>query len=631
MRTIVVWCPDWPVIAAEIVDGYPAHEAVAVMHANRVLVASPAAREEGVRRGLRKREAQGRCPQLIVLEHDPGRDMRAFEPVLAAVEALAPGVETLRPGACAVGARGVARYYGGEAVAAERIVEQIAQECGVEAQIGIAEGTFAAGLAARAGVIVPDGETPAFLAGLSIAALGRPGLVDLLRRLGIHTLGEFAALPGADVLGRFGFDAALAHRLAGGRDERPLAPRRPPPDLDVAEVFDEPIERVDAAAFAARALAERLHERLGSHGLACTRLAIEAVTETGEELVRTWRHDGLLTVNAIADRLRWQLDGWLRSRKGRESAKYPKKMEAKEGGAGEWEPRAAEEGPSWANGPAPEHGAGAARPPVGLGGDGAARPWEAPERGVGAARPPAALGGAGAARPWEASERGAGAARLWEASRGGAGEGRSPSGGGWADRRWGERPPASGIVRLRLVPEGVVEHLGLQPGLWGEAGEERDRAHRAFTRIQGLLGPDAVLTAVLDGGRADRSRIRLVAWGDERVAQGVEAPWPGRLPGPSPATVYVEPIPAEVVDDDGRPVRVGGRLELSGVPRKAKIAKEEPFVDIVGWAGPWPVDERWWAEGEASRVARFQLQLADDRAVLAVLRGGAWFVEGLYD
>ncbi|GAA0732384.1 DNA polymerase Y family protein [Dactylosporangium roseum] len=511
MRTMVIWCPDWPVIAAEIVDGYPSHEPVAVLHANRVLSASPAARDEGVRRGLRKREAQGRCPHLIVLEHDPGRDMRAFEPVLTAVEALAPGVETLRPGACALAARGPARYYGGEEAAAERLVEQIAQRCDVEAQVGIADGTFAAGLAARAGAVVPPGETAAFLADLSITALGRPALVDLLRRLGIHTLAEFAALPGGDVLARFGFDAALAHRLAGGWDERPLAPRRPPPDLDVTETFDDPVDRVDAAAFAARALAERLHDRLGSHGLACTRLAIEATTETGEELVRTWRHDGLLGVGQIADRLRWQLDGWLRT------------------------------------------------------------------------------------------------------------------------RRTEQAKPGSGIIRLRLVPEGVVEHLGLQPGLWGEAGEERDRAHRALTRVQGLLGPDAVLTAVLDGGRADSRRIRLVAWGDERVAQSVEAPWPGRLPPPAPATLYVEPLPAEVLAADGTPVGVSGRLTLTAVPSKIRIGGAPQPVEIVAWAGPWPVDERWWAEGESRRYARFQLQLADDRALLAVLENGAWRVEALYD
>src|SRR5690242_11581389 len=164
VRTLVVWCPDWPVIAAEIVDGWPAHAPVAVLYANRVLASSPAARAEGVRRGLRKREAQGRCPHLLVLEHDPGRDARAFEPVLAAIEEVTPGVETLRPGVCALSARGPARYFGGEVTAAEHIVEQVAQRCRVEAQIGIADGAFAAGLAARAGRIIPDGETTAFLA-----------------------------------------------------------------------------------------------------------------------------------------------------------------------------------------------------------------------------------------------------------------------------------------------------------------------------------------------------------------------------------------------------------------------------------------------------------------------------------
>jgi protein ImuB len=510
VRTLVVWCPDWPVIAAEIVDGSPAYAPVAVLYANRVLATSPAAREEGVRRGLRKREAQGRCPQLIVLEHDPGRDARAFEPVLAAVEELTPGIETLRPGVCALSARGPARYFGGEAAAAERIVEHVAQRCAVEAQVGIAEGAFAAGLAARAGRIIPAGETPAFLAGLGIAALGRPALADLLRRLGIHTLGDFAALPAPDVLSRFGFDAALAHRLAAGHDERPLAPRQPPPDLDVTEHFDEPVDRVDAAAFAARALAERLHAKLASHGLACTRLAIEARTANGEELLRTWRHDGLLSVGAIADRLRWQLDGWLNGTS-----------------------RAA---------------------------------------------------------------------------------------------------PTAGIARLRLTPEGVVAHVGLQPGLWGEAGEERDRAHRALTRLQGLLGPDAVLTAVPDGGRTEADRVRLVPWGDERVpSRPVEPPWPGRLPMPAPATVYPQPVPAAVYDAGGTLIRVSGRLAVTAKPARIAITGEPAPVDVTGWAGPWPVEERWWAPEEAHRCARFQLLLADGRALLAVLASGRWAIEACYD
>ncbi|MGJ3227607.1 DNA polymerase Y family protein [Micromonospora aurantiaca (nom. illeg.)] len=551
-RTLLLWCPDWPVLAAEIVDGVPATDPVVVLHANRVIACSERARAEGIRRGLRRREAQGRCPHLTVVDHDPGRDVRAFEPVVAAVEEVVAGVEVIRPGACATAARGPSRYLGGEEAAAERIVEHVAQSCAVESQAGIADGVFAAGLAAREGRIVAPGGTREFLAARPVEALGRPALADLLRRLGVRTLGEFAALPAGDVLARFGFDGALAHRLAGGRDDRPLAVRQPPADLTVTADYDEPVDRVDAAAFAARMLAERLHERLAGYGLACTRLGIEAVTAHGQELHRVWRHDGLLTAAAIADRVRWQLDGWLSGSNGR--------------------------------------------------------------------------GGTRPARP------------------------------------------TAGIVRLRLVPDGVLAQAGLQPGLWGETGEERERAHRALSRVQGILGPEAVVTAVLGGGRSPADQVRLVPWGDERAparpgppplppvgaAPGAasapvvvpagggagrragrgravaEPPWPGRIPPPSPAVVLPTPLPADVRDAAGEPVVVSARLAVSAAPARLTVGDGRP-AEITGWAGPWPVDERWWAPAEARRRARFQVSLADGAALLLAVEGGMWMVEAIYD
>jgi protein ImuB len=522
VRNLFVWCPDWPVLAAEIVEGVPAHAPVAVLAANRVVACSPAARGEGIRRGLRRREAQSRCPQLVVVDHDPGRDARAFEPVVSAVEQLAPGVEVVRPGACALAARGPARYFGSEEAAAERIVEHVAQACAVEAQVGVAEGVFAAGLAARTGRLIPSGDTAAFLADHDVSTIDNPDLVDLLRRLGIGTLGQFAALPATDVLARFGLDAALGHRLAGGHDERPLAVRQPPADLDVSQDFDDPLDRVDAAAFAARQLAQRLHERLAGYGLACTRLGITAVTDNGEELHRTWRHDGLLSEAAIADRVRWQLDGWL-------------------------------------------------------------------------------------------SGTSTGGVR-----------------------------PTAGVRRLILTPDGVLAHAGLQLGLWGDAGVERDRAHRALARVQGMLGPEAVVTAVLGGGRDPDHQVTLVPWGDERTpAHPGPSPWPGRMGAPSPARVRVEPLPAVVLDEAGEPVGVTSRLVVTAPPAWLMTAPDprapgrpasgpEP-VRIVSWAGPWPVDERWWAPVEANRRVRFQVCLADGRALLLILAGGYWSVTAHYD
>lgn len=517
MRTLALWCPDWPVIAAGITEGIDVHGPVAVMHANRVLACSPAARAEGVRRGLRKREAQSRCPQLVLVNHDPGRDARAFEPVVVAVEQLVAGVDVVRPGTCAVAARGACRYYGGEATAAERLVEHIALTCAVEVQAGIADSVFAAVLAARAGCIVPPGGTPSFLAGMDVGVLGRPYLTDLLRRLGVRTLADFVALPERDVLVRFGVDAAFAHRLAAGKDERPLVARRPPPDLTVTGEYDPPLDRVDTAAFAAKALAEQLHERLAGHGLAATRLGIEARTAAGEELHRMWRHDGLLDASAIADRVRWQLDGWI---------------------------------------------TGTSRATV----------TEAlPVR------------------------------------------------------------PTAGIERLRLIPDGIVEHNGMQAGLWGEIGAADERAHRALARVQGMLGPESVVTAVLGGGRSYADRVRLVAWGDERTPRRpAEAPWPGRLPAPAPATVLTEPAPVAICTDDGTRLLVDARLNLSGAPASVAFSREDP-VGVVDWAGPWPMQERWWAPAEASSAVRLQLLLDDGRAVLVAGLDDQWVVEAFYD
>jgi protein ImuB len=94
--------------------------------------------------------------------------------------------------------------------------------------------------------------------------------------------------------------------------------------------------------------------------------------------------------------------------------------------------------------------------------------------------------------------------------------------------------------------------------------------------------------------------------------------------------VPVEPLPAVVLDADGTPVGVSARLELTGDPAALVVERAQP-IEIRGWAGPWPVDERWWAPGEARRRARFQVVLVDGRALLLALAGGHWVVEAIYD
>lgn len=321
-RVLAIWCMDWPAVAAAAAAGLPITEPVAVAHANRIVACSAAARAAGVRRGLRRRESQARCPQLHVVTADPAREARFFERVTAAVDDVVPRAEVLRPGLLVLSVRGAARYFGSEQAAAERLVDAVAAT-GVECQVGIADQLPTAVFAARAGKVVEPGQDAAFLSPLSITELstepslsapGRLELADLLRRMGIRNFGQFAALSRTDVASRFGADAVLAQRFSRGEPMRGPSGSGPQPELDVVLHCDPPIERVDAAAFAGRTLAVDLHRSLEGAGVGCTRLAIHAVTVNGSELTRVWRCAEPLTEDATADRVRWQLDGWLNSR-----------------------------------------------------------------------------------------------------------------------------------------------------------------------------------------------------------------------------------------------------------------------------------------------------------------------------
>jgi len=54
---------------------------------------------------------------------------------------------------------------------------------------------------------------------------------------------------------------------------------------------------------------------------------------------------------------------------------------------------------------------------------------------------------------------------------------------------------------------------------------------------------------------------------------------------------------------------------------------------IESWAGPWPVDERWWNAESARHVVRCQLVDVRGRAYLVscALPTGRWQVEAIYD
>ena len=408
--------------------------------------APSAARAEGVRRGLRKREAQGRCPQLTVVEHDPGRDARAFEPVVAAVEELVAGVEVVRPGACALAARGPApllRRRGGGGRADRRARR-------------------ASRARWRARSASPTGSSP---------PCWPPGPGGSCRRAGRRRSWPgwpVEALDRPDA-GRPAAPAGRAHprrlrRAAGRRRAGPVRVRRgagPPAGRRAGRA---PARRPPAAARPdgdRRATTRRWtgstwpRSPPGRWPSGCTSgwpgtgwpapgSASRRSPSTGEELHRVWRHDGLL------DRRRHRRPGALAARRLALRQHRPGRR------------------------------AEPARPTAGI--------------------DPAAAG---------------------------------PGRGGRA------RPACS-------------------PGCGARPARSGERAHRALSRVQGLLGPEAVVTAVLGGGR-DPGRPGAPGAVGRRAAPAPAAGASRRGPGGCRARAGRPVLPEPLRGDGARRRRRAGR------------------------------------------------------------------------
>src|SRR4029077_15509843 len=145
----------------------------------------------------------------------------------------------------------------------------------------------------------------------------------------------------------------------------------------------------------------------------------------------------------------------------------------------------------------------------------------------------------------------------------------------------------------------------------------------------------AVQVPVLSGGRGPAERITFTPLGDEPVPRADPGqPWPGQLRERWPTVLLDDPV--ELLDADGNAVRVTGRGLFSADPSRLAAPGRDGRVSrgarpragggsgggrLSGWAGPWPVDERWWdpEQSKAGRTARAQVLVDSDERSQALL------------
>lgn len=174
---------------------------------------------------------------------DPVEAGELTEGLLRRLERIGAAVESERAGEAFFALNGLRGIHGGKRAGVLAAARQVAE---IEVRIGVAPTRFVAHVAAQREAIVPPSAAADFLAALPVSTLaGRlelppreaGGLIETMRRLGIETLGDLAALSPAGIADRFGPPGLVALRLARS-EEGPLRPRRPHEEL--AEQVDLP-------------------------------------------------------------------------------------------------------------------------------------------------------------------------------------------------------------------------------------------------------------------------------------------------------------------------------------------------------------------------------------------------------
>ena len=206
----------------------------------------------------------------------------SFETLLGVARDFSPRIETCGSREVVLDLDGLTRLFGDAKSIADE-VRRTAADRGLRIRIAIAGTRTAARLFVRdrAGItIVESGNDAATLAVLPLSLLARIShrndpndpddsndpndsndLLTTLRRWGLRTLGDLAALPADEVAARLGQTGVAWQRLARGEDPAPLVPSVPEERFEQALDLEWPIDGLEPLSF----VLARLMEPLSAH------------------------------------------------------------------------------------------------------------------------------------------------------------------------------------------------------------------------------------------------------------------------------------------------------------------------------------------------------------------------------
>ncbi|WP_269045311.1 DNA polymerase IV [Paenarthrobacter sp. Z7-10] len=250
-----------------VIVGFPAGRSV-------VLSASYEARAVGVHSAMPMAAAMRLCPAAAIIEPRHQLYYEVSGQLMEIFNSITDLVEPLSVDEAFLDVAGSMRRLGPPLAIGALIRRRVAAELGITASVGIASTKFVAKIASTrckpdGMLLIPRDETVAYLHTLPVQALWGVGqkTVQLLARLGIHSVADVAATPLPVLRKVLGVTGEHVHRLSWGIDPRPVTPVRAEKSIGAESTFATDTSDDAALKRELLRLAHRSAERLRQSGV----------------------------------------------------------------------------------------------------------------------------------------------------------------------------------------------------------------------------------------------------------------------------------------------------------------------------------------------------------------------------
>ncbi|MGA7411337.1 MAG: DNA polymerase IV [Bryobacteraceae bacterium] len=268
-----------------------------------VSAASYAARKYGVHSAMPLRTAARLCPHALFVDGHPERYREYSKKVFAVLNHFSPQVEMASIDEAYLDLTGTERLHGPPLKAAHRLHEAIAQETKLNCSLGLASSKLVAKVSSDQakpnGVLwVLPGQEARFLAPLEVRRI--PGIGKVmeasLHKLGIHKVGDLAALDEDFVAQRFGkWGLALSGKArgedAGGWFDSDVGERDEPRSISHETTFSEDTANRQQLEASLLKLSEMVARRLRDHRLYAKTIHLKLRNADFETITRAQTFD----------------------------------------------------------------------------------------------------------------------------------------------------------------------------------------------------------------------------------------------------------------------------------------------------------------------------------------------------